>query len=136
MRWLTSIFLGGVVVLACFVGGTQAQEKAKRASGSDAYTPTKLEWLVLRMNTRYAEKNKNYQLRFESRPPNDVLIIASINYEKIKDKDLVARVRRLIKLGEWATSKYAKKKKWTWVHTDAGPPHTFNEANEMIFLKD
>ena len=135
MRRLTSVFLSGVV-LACFVGGTQAQEEAKRAAGSDAYTPTKLEWLVLRMNTHYAEETKDYQVRFVGRPPNDVLIVASIEYEKIKDKDLVDRVKRISKLGEWATSKYAEKKKWTWVHIEADPPHTFNEAGELIRLKD
>ncbi|OGI20778.1 MAG: hypothetical protein A3B68_09590 [Candidatus Melainabacteria bacterium RIFCSPHIGHO2_02_FULL_34_12] len=86
-------------------------------SGSDKYTPTKLEWLMNYLNSysnSLPRDSYDCLVRYEPKPPNTVNVTIIYGFRKCPSK---TEAETTLSLAEGTIREFAHKKNWNWVNT-------------------
>ena len=100
-RWLSAIMLPSLIVSTPLVFGDP---------GSEPYTPTKLEWLVMELNAQYRQGELfdfNWEISYRAIPPDTVEVLP-------RGKDAIHRTN-LLDTAVSNVKELAESKGWDWV---------------------
>lgn len=112
---LTALIL---CVTAVVISRTAKSDEPQKSTGSQLYTPTKLEWLVVELDAECSHRRTNdepFNMNFVADENNDAIVIFMRYDPTMPD----AMQEKAVKFGKAMASMAAKRHGWdSWLHID------------------